>query len=87
MGTVNPNRAGLVLGALIGGWHFLWALLVAAGWAQAVINFVFWIHFLSPAWVIERFNPGVALLLVIVTAALGYAGGYILGVLWNWIHR
>ena len=87
MGTVNPNRAGLVLGALIGGWHFLWAILVAAGWAQAVINFVFWIHFLSPAWIVGQFNAGIALLLVLVTTALGYAGGYMLAVLWNWIHR
>jgi hypothetical protein len=87
MGTVNPNKAGLVLGALGGGWHFLWALLVAASWAQAVINFVFWMHFLSPPYVVKPFQPGVSLILIVVTTALGYAMGYILGVLWNLIHR
>lgn len=87
MGTVNANKAGLVLGTLIGGWHFLWALLVGVGWAQAVLNFVFWIHFLSHPYVVQPFRPIVALLLVVITTAIGYAVGYIVAVVWNWIHR
>jgi hypothetical protein len=87
MGTVNPNKAGLVLGALIGGWHFLWAILVAAGWAQVLLNFVFWIHFLKPPYTVVPFSAGIALILIVVTAIFGYAMGYVLGVLWNWIHR
>ena len=87
MGTVNPNKAGLVIGALGGGWHLLWALLVAGGWAQAVINFVFWMHFLAPPYVVKPFQASVAAVLIGVTAALGYATGYLFGILWNWIHR
>lgn len=87
MGTVNANRAGLVLGTLMGGWHFVWATLVALGWAQALINFVFWMHFIEPIYVIKPFQAGVAAILIIVTAVFGYLMGYILGVLWNWIHR
>ncbi len=87
MGTVNPNKAGLVLGTLLGGWHFLWAVLVAAGWAQAVLNFVFWMHFIKPPYTVGPFSAGIALVLILVTSVIGYAAGYILGVLWNAIHK
>jgi hypothetical protein len=37
---INPNKVGLVVSALIGGWHLVWVTLVAAGWAQPLINFI-----------------------------------------------
>jgi hypothetical protein len=30
----NPNNVSLVIGAVIGGWHFLWSTLVLLDWAQ-----------------------------------------------------
>lgn len=87
MGIINPHRAGLVLGTLMGGWHLLWALLVAFGWAQALLNFAFWMHFLNAPFTVARFQAWIAVVLVLVTTSIGYIVGYILGVLWNWIHK
>jgi hypothetical protein len=87
MGSVSPHRAGLVLGALIGGWHLLWAVLVAVGWGQTILNFVFWMHFLKPPYTVGPFSAGIAAVLIVVTSVIGYLMGYILGLLWNWIHR
>ena len=75
-----------MLGALLGGWHFLWSLLVAVGWAQPLIDFIFWLHFIKPVYVIGAFNVGTALLLIVITTGIGYAIGYIFGVLWNRFH-
>jgi hypothetical protein len=53
----NPNKTGLVIGVLIGGWHLVWTALVAAGWAQSLISFIFWAHMIKPIYVVEAFNP------------------------------
>lgn len=87
MGPVNPNKAGLVLGSLVGGLHVLWAILAALGWAQPVVDFIFRIHFMKPVFVVDAFSFGTALILIAVTASIGYAVGCIFGVLWNKIHR
>ena len=87
MGIINCNKLGLVIGAVGGGWHLLWAILVAAGSAQPLLNFVFWMHFLASPFVVQPFQLWVALLLVAITSLIGYATGYILGAVLNGVHR
>ena len=87
MKTINAHKAGLVLGAVLGGWHLLWSALVLVDWAQPVIDFVFWMHFIRPVYVIEAFSPGRALVLVALTSIIGYATGACFGFLWNRLHR
>ena len=84
---INPINGGLVLGAIIDLWQLTWSLLVAAGWAQSVIDFVFWMHFIKPVYVIQPFNLGTATVLVVVTAVIGFAVGSVFAVLWNWFHK
>jgi len=60
MTHLGPQKSGLVRGSLVGGWHLLWAIIVAAGWGQALIYFIFWMHFLKPSrysWS-NRSRPG-----------------------------
>ena len=81
--TVDPKRAGVVLGTLMGGWHLLWALLVALGLAQPLIDLVFWLHLIKPVYVVQPFDAGRAVLLVVATAVLGGLVGWLFGLLWN----
>ena len=67
---INVGKAGLVLGALLGGLHVGWALLVALKWAQPVIDFAFWMHFIKPLYVIEPFEIARAVILVMVTSTV-----------------
>lgn len=87
MRALDPNRTALVLAALFGGWHLLWSALVLLGWAQPLADFVFWMHFIKPVYVIEPFAPMRSVILIAVTAAVGGAIGYCFAWLWNRIHR
>jgi hypothetical protein len=85
--AIDPVRTGLALGALIGLWHLSWSILVAFGLAQPFIDFVFWMHFLKPPYVVQPFNFATAAILLVVTLSLGFVIGSIFAVLWNWIHK
>jgi hypothetical protein len=80
-------RTGIGLGIVIGGWHLCWSALVALGVAQPVIDFVFWMHFIRPVYVVEPFEPLRAILLVAVTTGAGFAIGAIFAMVWNAIGR
>jgi hypothetical protein len=54
---IGVGNAGFALGSLLGGLHLLWALLVASGWAQPLMDFIFWLHFIRPVYMIEAFDP------------------------------
>jgi len=83
----SPSKVGVALGVLMGGWHLLWSLMVATGFAQPLLNFVFWIHFIKPVYVVEPFRLELAAVLIVVTTAIGYLLGYCFAAIWNWIHR
>ena len=84
---MNANRVGLVFAALLGGWHVLWSLLVLLGWAQPILDFVFWAHMIKPVYRVQRFDPAAAATHIIVTTGLGYAFGFVGAVIWKRLRR
>ena len=83
MKRIHPHSIGLVFAVFLGVWHILWSLLVAVGAAQPVIDFIFRLHMITPPYKIAAFNLGTAAGLVLVTAGIGYVGGWAGGVIWN----
>jgi hypothetical protein len=84
---INSIKAGITFGALLGVSHLSWAMLVALGWAQPLMDFVFWMHFIRPVYVIQPFSLSAAVVLIIVTAVTGFVIAFVFGVIWNRLHR
>lgn len=83
----NPNKVGLVISALIGGWQLVWSLLVLSGWAQRISDFIFWAHMLQAVYVSKSFSISASLTLITITAVAGYIFGYPRVAIYNWLHR
>ncbi|MFA5792711.1 MAG: hypothetical protein WC897_02450 [Candidatus Gracilibacteria bacterium] len=84
---INKNRAGMILGAFLGTFHLVWAILVAVGFAQYILDFIYKIHFLSNPFVIQEFNILTAVLLVAFTSLIGLVLGWFLAFLWNILRK
>jgi hypothetical protein len=90
---IGKHKAGLALGSILGLWHLTWSLLVAVGFAQVLIDWIFRLHFIQPPYTIAPFRFGLAVTLIAVTTAIGYVFGWLLAAIWNslqpgekWIH-
>lgn len=87
MNRIDPHKTGLALGALVGGLHVLWSLLVALGFAQPLLNFIFTVHMVKPLFVVDPFSLPLAATLVVVTAVIGYVVGNLFAIIWNYVGR
>ena len=88
MSHLNPRKTGLAVGKLLGGLHLVWAIVVALGWAQAMVNFSMWAHMISaPAIVVGPFDLSAAVTVVVVASVVGYVIGHVFAKVWNWLHR
>lgn len=76
---IDPHQLGLVVGTLLAVLHAGWAMLVWLGVAQPVIDFIFELHMISPAYHVQAFQLRVAAGLVLFTAATGYLAGWLIG--------
>lgn len=82
---INKQKLGLVFGTFLGAWHFVWALLVFSGLGQSFTNLIFRLHFIEPPYTILPFDFGVAATLILVSSMAGYASGWVLAAISNWL--
>jgi hypothetical protein len=83
----NPHKVGLVIAMLIGGWHVVWSVLILIGWAQSILDFVFWAHMIKPVYFVKPFDPMAAVALIVITTVIGYIFGFVGAIIWNRLHR
>lgn len=84
---LNNHKVGLALGGFLSLFHAAWAILVAVDMAQAVLDFIFYLHMIVNPYVIAPFNLMLAIGLIIFTGLVGYIVGYIFSAVYNWAHK
>lgn len=77
------HKVGLVFGALWALIHVAWSALVALGWAQSSLDFMFKLHMVKSVFTVSDFSLFNAGILVVITAVIGYVVGSVLAFLWN----
>ena len=85
MPELNKNKVSLATGGFLGLVHALWSILVALGFAQPLLNFIYSLHFLNNPFSVSSFDLSKALLLVVVTFIVGYVAGWVFTTIWNMI--
>ena len=72
---INSMKVGLVFGLLTSLCHMVWIILILAGVAQPLMDFVFWAHMIQPVYVVRSFEPLAAATLMLLTFGIGYVIG------------
>lgn len=80
---LNKNKIGLTLGLFMGLMHAGWALMVSMGLAQKTLDAIYRVHFLNNPFVVSSFSPVRAVKLIVFTALMGYAMGFVFAFVWN----
>ena len=82
---INPAKAALSVGFVVGLWHALWVSLVAAGVAQQLLDFILRLHFVQVEVTLAPFAIVTATELVAMTFAVGASFGLVFALVWNWL--
>ena len=84
---LSPKKTGLALGAFFGLWHLAWSLLIAIGFAEALLNFIYRLHSLNNPYQVGSFSLTRSVALIVVTSLVGFVFGFFFSKVWNAVHK
>lgn len=84
---MNTHKVGLSLGLFVGLMHLIWEILIFFGLAQDILSFKFSMHSLNNPFVVESFNLGRGIGLVIFSMVMAYIVGSVFATIYNKVHR
>ena len=87
MEKLSKTKTGLVLGLFMAIVHAAWAVLVALGVAQGLIDWVTEMHMLDNPYIVLDFSLGTAIGLIVLTFVVGYILGWVFAALWNSLRK
>lgn len=87
MKELFEGKVALSLGIFLGGLHLVWSLLILFGLAQPLLDFIFWAHMLTTPYRVTGFSLTQAIILILITFAVGYVAGWVFAKVWNTLRK
>ncbi|HLE06996.1 MAG TPA: hypothetical protein VI933_00040 [archaeon] len=81
---ISEKKAAMLLATFAVTVHIIWSALVALGFAQAYVNWMLGMHFITaPVVTVGTFDIVTALSLIVSVAIVAYIAGFIFAFVWN----
>ncbi len=80
---LDKKQVGLSLGIFSALIHSIWALIVAFGYGQVLMDWILSMHSMTAVLVVSGMTLGRALGLIAVTFVCGYVFGWLFAAIWN----
>ena len=84
---MNKHKVGLVLGSFAALIHLGWSILIALGFADPLMDFIYKMHSLNNPFVVAPFDLTRSIELIVIAFIIAYVVGNIFAVLWNKFHK
>ena len=75
------------MGSFAALWHIVWVILIALGWAQPLMDFVYKMHSLNNPLIVMPFDLIRSIGLVVIAFIVGNVVGNVFAMLWNKFHK
>jgi hypothetical protein len=83
---MNVHKVGLTVGSFVGLLHLAWEVLIFLGVAQKLMDFKLAMHSLNNPFVVQPFNLGRGVIVIVLATAAGYIVGALFAALFNRLH-
>jgi hypothetical protein len=84
---LSKVKTGLSLGIFFAALHLIWAICIALGFMQPLMDWVMAMHMLQNYFVILNFNIVYTILLIVITFISGFVFGWLFALFWNMFHK
>ena len=82
----HPTKSALIGGFTLSALHACWILIVASGWAQPLLDFIFKLHMLNSPFVVQPFSILLSLELIALTFVIGAFYGVVFSLIRKLMH-
>ena len=83
----GAKKLGLALGSFAALVHIVWVVLIALGWAQPLMDFVYKMHSMNNPFTVAPFDLGRSVGLIVIAFLMGNIIGNVFALVWNKVHR